>query len=115
MQNSTRKNSTLPFSCPMLCVSLVGATVLLMVIFTLYYAAYISMEVAIWASVGVFVVAAFYELFLLSLVARFMLKSVHENPEGIAADLNGSASSNPIAARPELRVMFLGHLHKRFV
>lgn len=115
MQNSTRKNSTLPFSCPMLCVSLVGATVLLLVIFLLYYAAYISMEVAIWASVAVFVAAAFYELFLLSLVARFMLKSVHKNSDGVGANLNGTRPSGPAATHPALRVVFPQHLHKRFV
>jgi len=115
MQNCTRKNSTLPFGCPMLCVSLVGATVLLAVIFSLYYATYISMEVAIWASVGVFVVAALYELFLLSLVARFMLKSLHKNSDGVGTNLNGTRSSNPASFRPGLSVVFPEHLHKRFV
>lgn len=115
MQDSTYKNSRLPFSCPMLCVSLAGATALLLIIFLLYYATYIPMEVAIWASLGVFVIAAFYELFLLSLVARFMLKSVHKNSGTMGAYLDGKRSSNPVVTRPELRVVSPEHHHKRFI
>lgn len=99
----------------MLCVSLAGATALLLIIFLLYYATYISMEVAIWASLGVFVIAAFYELFLLSLVARFMLKSVHRNSERMGAYLNGTRPPNPVVTRPELGVVSPEHLHKRFI
>ena len=93
MQNATIQNSKpplscgtaqsrkLPFKCRMLCVSLATASLLLVIIFSLYYVDYISTEVAIWATVAVFVVAAIYESFLLSLVARYMLNSVNENSE----------------------------------
>ena len=81
MQNTTTQNSRLPFNCRMLCVSLGGASIMLTLIFSLYYVDYISAEVAIWAAVGVFVMAAIYESFLLSLIARYMLNSVNKNPE----------------------------------
>lgn len=57
----------------MLCLSLAGATVLLVAIFALYQAGLMSMVVAVWAAVAVFVIAAIYEIFLLSLVLRHML------------------------------------------
>lgn len=81
MQQSTTQNRKLPFNCRMLCVSLVVASVLLAVIISLYIVNYISMEVAIWATVGVFVAAAIYESFLLSLVAKYMFKSIEKYPE----------------------------------
>ena len=81
MQKETARNNRLPFSCPMLCVSLAGATLLLALIFLLDYLDYISTEAAIWAAVGVFVAAAVYEIFLLSLVVKHMLNSVNEIPK----------------------------------
>ena len=81
MQNTTTQNSKLPFSCRMLCVSLGGASIMLTLIFSLYYVDYISTEVAAWATVGVFVMAAVYESFLLSLVAMYMLKRLKEDAE----------------------------------
>jgi len=81
MQNATIQNTKLPFRCRMLCVSLAIASIMLTIIFSLYYVDYISTEVAIWSTVAVFVVAAIYESFLLSLVARYMLNSVYEHPE----------------------------------
>ena len=80
MQNATNQSSKLPFNCRMLCVSLAVASFLLAVVLSLYYLNYISTEIAMWATVGVFVAAAIYESFLLSLVARYMFKSVGENP-----------------------------------
>jgi len=82
MQHCTAQNRKLPFKCRMLCVSLAIASILLTVIVSLYYMNYISMDVAIWATVGVFVAAAVYESFLLSLVVRHMLKSIDDNTEG---------------------------------
>ncbi len=47
--------------------------------FLLYYTGYISTEVAIWVATGVFVLAAIYESFLLSLVAKHMLDRLKED------------------------------------
>ena len=74
MQNATTQNSKLPFKCRMLCVSLVGGSLMLVLVFLLYYMEYISIEVAGWAAAGIFVAAAIYETFLLTLVTRHMLK-----------------------------------------
>ena len=81
MQNTTIQNSKLPFKCRVLCVSLAGASLMLILDFSLYYIGYISTEAAIWAAIGVFVVAAIYESFLLSLVAIYMLKRLKEDAE----------------------------------
>ncbi len=81
MQNTTTQNNRLPFSCRMLCVSLAGATLLLTLIFALFYMNYLSIQAAAWSAVGVFFLAAAYESFLLSAVARYMLNSVGNNLE----------------------------------
>lgn len=81
MQNTTTKNAKLPFKCRMLVVSLGGASLMLALIFLLSYADYISTEVAIWAAVCVFIMAAIYESFLFSLITRHMLNGIKENPE----------------------------------
>jgi len=81
MQNTTVKNSKLPFKCPMLCISLVVGSLALALIYVIYYMGYISTETALWAAAGVFIVAALYESFLLSLITRHMLNSVNENSE----------------------------------
>jgi len=78
MQNTTTKSSKPPFNCYMLCVSLIFATLMLLLIFIFYFMELISTEVAIWASISVFFLAAFYEIFLVSLVTMRMLKSVNE-------------------------------------
>jgi hypothetical protein len=81
MQNIATQSSKLPFNCRMLCVSLAVASFLLAIIISLYYLNYISTEIAMWATVSVFVAAAIYESFLLSLVARYMFKSANESLE----------------------------------
>jgi len=81
MQNTTTQNSKLPFKCRMVCVSLVGGSLMIALIFLIHYMGYISIEAALWASAGVFVMAAIYESFLLSLIARHMFNSINENPE----------------------------------
>ena len=83
MENMATQNSKLPFKCRALCVSLAGASLLLILDFLLYYMGYISAEAAIWTATGVFVVAAIYESFLLSLITKHMLKGVKENPGGL--------------------------------
>jgi len=40
---------------------------------------YISTDAALWAAAGVFIVAALYESFLLSLITRHMINRVNEN------------------------------------
>lgn len=82
MQHCADQNRKLPFKCRMLCVSLAIASICLTAIILLFSMNYISTDVAIWATVGVFVAAAIYESFLLSLVVRHMLKSIDNNPEG---------------------------------
>jgi len=81
MQNITTQSSKLPFKCRMVCVSLVGGTLILMLIIFLYYMGFISPEVALWAAAGVFVMAAIYESSLLFLLTRHMLNRVNENSE----------------------------------
>lgn len=71
------RSSRLPFKCRMVCVSLVGGTLLIALIYIIYYLGYITIEAAMWAAGGVFVAAAIYETFLMSLITRHMLKSVN--------------------------------------
>lgn len=80
MKNATIQNRKLPFKCRMLCVSLVGGSLILALVFLLYYMGYIAAEAAIWIATGVFIVAAIYESFLLTLIARYMVNSVKEDP-----------------------------------
>ena len=79
MQSATAKNSNLPFKCHMVCVSLVGGTLLIALIYIVYYLGYISIEAAMWAGGGVFIAAAIYETFLMSLITKYMLNRVDEN------------------------------------
>ena len=81
MQSATAKNSKLPFKCRMVCVSLIGGSLALVLIYTVYYMGYISTEAALWAAAGVFIMVALYESFLLSLITRHMLNSLNENSE----------------------------------
>jgi hypothetical protein len=81
MQSTTAKNSKLPFKCRMVCVSLVGGSLSLVLIYIVYYMGYISTEAALWAAAGVFILVALYESFLLSLITRHMLNSLNENSE----------------------------------
>ncbi len=74
MQATDNIECKLPFKCRMLCLSLSGGVLLLIIDYLLYRMGYISMEVAIWAATGVFIAAAIYESFLISLVTRHMLK-----------------------------------------
>lgn len=76
MQNTPVQNKKLPYSCTVLCVSLIGASLILILIYTLYSMAYISGESAIWAAIGVFVVAASYESFLVFIMTRHMINKV---------------------------------------
>lgn len=79
MQSATTENSKLPFRCRMLCVSLIGGSVALALIYIIYYMGYISIGTALWAAAGVFIIAALYESFLLSLITRHMLNRVNKN------------------------------------
>jgi hypothetical protein len=79
MTNTTVGNRKLPFNCSALCVSLVGGSLMLAVIWSLSYVGYISAEVAIWTTMVVFFIAAIYESFLLSLMARHMLGGVNKS------------------------------------
>jgi len=81
MQSAADKNSKLPFKCRMVCVSLVGGSLVLVLIYMVYYMGYISAEAAIWAAAGVLTMAALYESFLLSLITRHMLSRLNGNSE----------------------------------
>ncbi len=79
MQNTYTDKSQLPFKCRMLCVSLIGGSLTLVFIFSIYYMGYISIEAAIWVSMGLFIMLAFYESFLLSFITRHMIKGINKN------------------------------------
>jgi hypothetical protein len=79
MQNTCTDNSQLPFKCRMLCVSLIGGSLTLVFIFLIYYMGYISIEAALWVSMGAFIILAIYESFLLTLIARHMIKEINKN------------------------------------
>jgi hypothetical protein len=79
MQPPRPQQEKLPFRCRVLCLSLLGATLLLLLDYYLYAAGYLSMLVAIWLATAVFVLAALYESFLLSLVVKHMFKSLRGN------------------------------------
>lgn len=81
IQNTTTQSGELPFKCRMLCVSLVVGTLAVAAIFSLFYVGLISIDVAIWSAMSVFVAAAFYESFLLSLIVRHMLNRVAKQSE----------------------------------
>ncbi len=82
MQSSTAQYSKLPFHCRMVCVSLVGGSLLLVFVFLLYYLDFISIEVAGWAAAAIFMAAALYETFLLTLITRHMLNQGKQKSAG---------------------------------
>lgn len=75
------QNNNLPFKCRVLCVSLAGASLMLILDFLLHYVGYISTKAAMWAAAGIFLVAAIYESFLLSLVVKYMFNSLKKDTE----------------------------------
>ena len=66
----------------MVCVSLVGGSLLIVLIYLVHYLGYLSIEAAMWAWGGVFFAAAIYEIFLMSLITRHMLNRISGNSEG---------------------------------
>ena len=81
MQNNTVQNSKLPFRCRMVCVSLVGGSLLLAFVFLLFYINFISIEVTLWVTAVIFVSIAIYESILLSLITRCMINGISKNQE----------------------------------
>jgi len=79
MKNTCTDNSQLPFKCSMACVSLIGGSMALVIIFSIYYLGYISTEAAIWISMVVFIMLAIYESFLVSSITRHMIKGINNN------------------------------------
>jgi len=71
MQNTTIQNSKLLFRCRMLCVSLVAGSLILSLIFIVYYIGYISIEAAVLSAMSVTVAAAIYEIILLFQITRY--------------------------------------------
>jgi len=60
----------------MVCVSLIGGSLLIVLIYISYYFGYLSIEAAILAVGAVFIAAAVYETLLVYLITRHMLNSV---------------------------------------
>lgn len=77
MQSAAPKNSKLPFKGCMVCVSPVGGTLLMVLIYIVYCMVYTSIDAAMWVAGGVFCMAAIYETFLMSLITRHMLNRVN--------------------------------------
>ena len=71
MQNITIQNSKRPFRCCLLCLSLVGGSLILSLIFIVYYIGYISIEAAVLSAISVTVTAAIYEIILLFQITRY--------------------------------------------
>jgi hypothetical protein len=76
MQKTINQNEGLPFRCPMLCVSLAIASLMLIAIISLYSMDYISSNVAMWATFSVFLLAAVYESALVFTLVRHMINKV---------------------------------------
>ncbi len=76
MQDSCKDNGQLPFKCRLLCVSLIGGSITLVMIFLIYYLNYISVETAIGIAMAVFMLLAIYESFLLSSITRHIMKGM---------------------------------------
>ncbi len=65
----------------MLVVTLVAGIVILIPLYLLYNAGYVSADVTIWLTIGVFVAAAGYESYLFYLITKAMMKRVDEDSE----------------------------------
>ncbi len=76
MKITTIQTNNLPFKCRMVCVSLICGSLILILIWSLKYIGFISMEAAVWASMVVFSAAAIYESFLLSSITKHMINSI---------------------------------------
>ena len=74
----SKKYSELPYKCRIICVSLFAGSLTLAFIFLIYYLKYISIETAIWISMGVFLILAIYESFLFSLLTRHMINLINK-------------------------------------
>jgi len=81
MQNICKNNRQLPYKCRWVCVSLIGGSLTLALIFFISYLGYISTETAIWASMGFFIMIAIYECFLIFSLTRFMSSEVNKHTE----------------------------------
>ena len=81
MQSKCKKNSELPFKCRWVCVSLIGGSLALVVIYSLYYVSYISIETAIGLAMGIFVLIAIYESYLFFRLTMFMSGKINKNIE----------------------------------
>ena len=81
MKNTCKKNSELPFKCRWVCVSLIGGSLALVVIYSLYYVSYISIETAIGLAMGIFVLIAIYESYLFFRLTLHMSGKINKNIE----------------------------------
>ncbi len=81
MQNACKSNRQLPYKCRWVCVSLIGGSLTMALIFFISYLGYISTEAAIWVSMGFFILLAIYESFLIFSLTRFMSREINKNTE----------------------------------
>jgi len=81
MQNVCKNSRHLPYKCRWVCVSLIGGSLTMALIFYISYLGYISIETAIWVSMGFFIIIAIYESFLIFSLTRFMSREINKNTE----------------------------------
>ncbi len=81
MQNACKNNRQLPYKCRWVCVSLIGGSLTMALIFFISYLGYISTETAIWVSMSFFILLAIYESFLIFSLTRFMSREINKNTE----------------------------------
>lgn len=80
MQKTSTQNKGLPYRFTMLCISLVGASILIIFVLLLYKMDYISSVVAMWATVSIFFVAAIYESSLAFILVSQMVNKAPKKP-----------------------------------
>jgi len=88
MQDLPLERRKLPYSCPVLCVSLGGASLLLLLIYLCFGLGYLSAETAIWLAIGVFVLAAAYESSLVFIMTRHMIGKISGKPPAVSTPGN---------------------------
>jgi len=78
MQTTCKKNSQLPYKVRMVCVTLIGGSLTLAIIFIIYYMGFITAETAIWVSMVAFILFAVYESMLFTLITRHMINDLNK-------------------------------------
>ncbi len=79
MGTSAGGDNKLPVSWYMVVATLVAAIVILIPLYHVYNAGYISAGLTIWITVGVFVAAAVYESYLFYMITKTMLDRIDKD------------------------------------